>query len=468
MERLESISSDPERRDDINAWKELIEDDQLKNSEIKEMLLYRTFYFFAEKINDKHYEVNTPVVPLEALRMYADYFGWVNEEVSLTRQFGTKYVDLVFSHVYGDISDTPGEIDDKDFMPAKNVYVFPVIRLVLATVIFIYLASLYFQNSSTETNTDSIPYYSCRILFSEKGDKDDFSDCKSIAESNDDKAEMLFGLANIYSRNFETDPDAAIHWLTRAAEQLNPRAMYLLGALYGEDIEIDDEIIKSADFESARYWLEKAARAGETHAYTHLASLYVLRDRKYEDLRKSREGLILAANMEQPDAYLGMALFELSGYVSEIDYGLARRWLDLYATTSVPDGSNEAAWLLATSDNASFRDARQASDYIQLLLQDPEHPDLFMYLDTVAAVHAANGNFEDAVSFQKQAINLLQKQDDRIYEDNIEDYRRRLSAFQENKAWTEPLPGDFIQKRFASIKNRIFSRELTDIVLKTQ
>ena len=466
MQRVNDIFSDPERSNKIAVWEDLLKDNQLDNREIREILLYRTFYYFLEQLAAQSGTVSAKAITNDIVRLFADRFEWIKEEVPLTKQFGSRQINLVFSYAYGQ--------QDKSLQPANHPtpdrqdrYIYRLSRLlaVLSIIAFIVIFALEYY-SPAPVNPD-VPYYACKILFSKNAKQRNYSDCEAMAKADDDKAQLLFGLAQLYSRNFDKRPDAAIDWLTKSANQSNSKAMYILGALQGEDLVINNKILLHADFDSAKYWLDMAAHAGENYAYTHLASLYVIRKGGDGNLQRAREKLIVAANSEQPDAYFAMAIFELYGLVGKVDYETARKWLDLYARNSVPAGSNDAAWLLATSPDDNFRDAGQAAQYLGLLLKDRTDPNLYMYLDTVAAVDAANGKFDDAVDFQEQAINLLKRQDKDIYRKDVNGFQKRLSLYRNHRVWTEALPDDYVQLSFEGLKNRIFSRELTDIVLKT-
>lgn len=467
MARVDEIYSDPETRNDITVWTALLQDEHLDNHEIRENLLFRTFYYFLEKLNARGGMETTKPVSNGVVRLFADKFEWIKEEVPLTSHFGASRINYVFGYAYGE-ADEPRHSDRQAGRDRAVKYLFPVTRAIIIFSVLIFLFIFILENYTGESVNPDIPYYACKILFSKNAGRKNYNDCEAMAKAGDGKAQLLFGLAQLYSRNFEKKPGSAVDWLTRSANQSNNRAMYMLGALQGEDLKIDNRVVRQADFDSAKNWLDRAANAGEKYAYTHLASLYIIRSDNDENLRRAREKLIVAANAEQPDAYFAMALYELYGLVSRVDYDTARKWLDLYARSSVPEGSNDAAWLLATSPDSNFRDAGQAAQYIDLLLKNPGDPNLYMYLDTVAAVDAANGNFNAAVNFQQQAINTLKRQDKDVYENNIDSFQTRLAYYRNRRTWTEARPDNYIQLSFESIKNRIFSRELQDIVLKTQ
>lgn len=466
MERVDKIYSDPEQRNNIAVWDDLLKDNHLKNREIRETLLYRTFYYFLEKLNNQSSVDTSTMLKNDVVRLFADKFEWINEEASLTGHFGSRQINNIFNYAYGETVAPQHTVPHAgNTRPGK--YLFPVTRAIVFFTVLIFLIIYGLENYTGGSVKPDIPYYVCKILFSEKAKRKNYNDCEAMAKAGDDKAQLLFGLAQLYSRNFEKKPGLAIDWLTRSANQSNSRAMYMLGAMQGEDMNVENKVERRADFESAAYWLDRAANTGEKYAYTHLASLYIIRSDSYDNLRQAREKLVIAANSEQPDAYFAMALFELYGLISKVNYELARKWLDLYARNSVPDGSNDAAWLLSTSPVSNFRDAGQAAQYIEFLLKDPGDPNLYMYLDTVAAVDAANGKFKAAVDFQQQAINILKRQDKDVYRRNINDFQKRLSLYQDRRMWTEDMPDNYVQLSFEGIKNRIFSRELRDIVLKT-
>jgi len=466
MGLVDKTYNNPEQRNNISIWEELLTDKHLDDPETREILLYRTFYFFLEKLESHSQLELSPPVANAVIRLFADKFEWVNEETSLINRFGSGQINFVFRFAYGEPVE-PQHAPASDGDRRRGEYLYPLFRLLIVMTVLSLFTFYMLKNYTGGRVKSDVPYYACKILFSENAKRKDYSGCQAMAESGDDKAQLLFGLAQLYSRKFTKQPDAVFDWLSRSAEQSNSKAMYMLGALRGEDLKIDNKVLQYADFESAEYWLDRAAVAGEKYAYIHLASLYVIRSNNSEDLRLAREKLIIAANAEQADAYFAMALFELYGLSSKVDYELARKWLDLYAISSVPEGSNDAAWLLATSPDGKFRDAGQAAQYIQYLQKDTKDPNLYMYIDTVAAVDAANGKFDAAVDYQQQAINLLKRQDKDIYQGNIDSFQERLSRYKNHREWTEALPDNYITVSFEGVKNRIYSRELRDIVLKT-
>lgn len=93
------------------------------------------------------------------------------------------------------------------------------------------------------------------------------------------------------------------------------------------------------------------------------------------------------------------------------------------------------AWLYATIADENRRDGKKAKEYMDQA--DKISKDEFDYIyDTRAAVSAVNGNFKQAVEYQKKAIELLlnhvkEKSDDKSWAlEDLSNYNIRLSYYQ--------------------------------------
>jgi TPR repeat protein len=65
------------------------------------------------------------------------------------------------------------------------------------------------------------------------------------------------------------------------------------------------------------------------------------------------------------------------------------------------------AWWLATHPDENFRDGVLASELIKKVLEDDEEAERASTLDTLAAIHAENGEFNEAIKIQNKAIETL-------------------------------------------------------------
>ena len=91
-----------------------------------------------------------------------------------------------------------------------------------------------------------------------------------------------------------------------------------------------------------------------------------------------------------------------------------------------------AAWLHATCPNASVRNGSTAVEFAQKALAATKLKDAGM-LDTLAAAYAEAGQFEKAVSAEKQAISLASREDEQ------KEYQTRLKLYQEKKPYRAEL-----------------------------
>jgi serine/threonine-protein kinase len=98
-------------------------------------------------------------------------------------------------------------------------------------------------------------------------------------------------------------------------------------------------------------------------------------------------------------------------------------------------GRNNFAWLLATCPDAKYRDGQKAVQQATRAceLTDWRNP---VYLDTLAAACAEAGNFEQAVSWQTKALELLSGDEEKA------EARSRLDLYQRGQPYREPVqPG---------------------------
>jgi hypothetical protein len=97
--------------------------------------------------------------------------------------------------------------------------------------------------------------------------------------------------------------------------------------------------------------------------------------------------------------------------------------------------TNNLAWAWCTSRHADVLDPKRGHELARKLAADPDLPAGF--LDTVAACHAAVGDFKSAVDVQSDAIARLSKRGDGT-PDDTGGLADRLALYRSGKAYIEP------------------------------
>jgi len=92
-----------------------------------------------------------------------------------------------------------------------------------------------------------------------------------------------------------------------------------------------------------------------------------------------------------------------------------------------PKAYNSLAWLFATAEEKKVRDGNRAVELARKAceLSDWKHP---RYLDTLAAACARDGQFEEAVKWQRKALVSNDHDDEKTFQE-------RLKLYKERKPW---------------------------------
>ena len=152
---------------------------------------------------------------------------------------------------------------------------------------------------------------------------------------------------------------------------------------------------------SAREWLGKAADAGNARARNELGTvLYYNRDGRGRD------------------AQAGMARIE----------GAAELGLD--------QAMNNLAWMLCTTDTVALRDGQRGLGVAKLLNKEVAG-DVPAWIDTLAACHAATGDFDQAARLEQQMVDTLTE----VQADNrdIPYFTARAQQYRDGKPFIETI-----------------------------
>ncbi len=119
-----------------------------------------------------------------------------------------------------------------------------------------------------------------------------------------------------------------------------------------------------------------------------------------------------------------------SGLDVRVDQRLAARLLRAAIDSKDPGIINNYAWLLSTSIEADIRDGAAAVALMETMLAENERNGA--WVDTLAAAYAESGDFETALHFQEEALELFAS-DHPSYDGVLE----RLGLYAEGKTWRE-------------------------------
>ena len=105
------------------------------------------------------------------------------------------------------------------------------------------------------------------------------------------------------------------------------------------------------------------------------------------------------------------------------DVAQALYWYGRAAVQDNADALNSVAWAYATSPDPAIRNPAAALEYARKAVSlGKDHPDP-NHLDTLAEAYYANGQHEDAVKTEQQAIALAPSEDRTVFQKNLERYQ---------------------------------------------
>jgi TPR repeat protein len=204
---------------------------------------------------------------------------------------------------------------------------------------------------------------------------------RKAADQGDAGAQSDLGWLYSNGRGVETDYVEAARWYLRSAEQGNSAAQHWLGHLYLNGRGVDQ------DEAEAFKWFRQAAEQGNVAAQGDLGRLYAV-----------------GRGVEQNSVE-------------------AIRWHRKAAEAGNPTVQNDFAWMLATSGNSTLRNSALALEFAEKAVAATRRSNA-SFLDTLAAAHAEAGDFEQAVTIQKEAIALLSDANSK------QDYTSRLRLYE--------------------------------------
>jgi tetratricopeptide (TPR) repeat protein len=197
------------------------------------------------------------------------------------------------------------------------------------------------------------------------------------ANAGSSLAQYRLGLMYASGKGVPQNDIEALKWFRKAAEQNHRAAQNSLGSAYFHGRGVPEDEVEAVK------WYRKSAEQGSTVGQIHLAQMFA------------------------------------SGRGVEKNETEAAKWFQKATANGDADALNELAWHLATSRDGKSRDGTNAVNYAEKAVSATGRTNTAC-LDTLAAAHAETGQFEKAISIEKEAISVLRSNENRsIYEANL-------------------------------------------------
>ena len=225
--------------------------------------------------------------------------------------------------------------------------------------------------------------------------------------------DAMYALAVLYlNEQFGKDNIAAgVPLLKRAAALKHSDSLTYLGHLYSQGLHV------KADQDKAVANFVQAGELGNPRASYAYARLLMSQTSNVEPDLRIFNWLETLADADETEAMVHLGNLNARGIGTRINAGRALRWYKAAIKANPEDGNvvNEIAWTVTVSDIKGLNQPRYARTVMDALMEkDEEARQRPEYLDTWAAIHAANGEFDRAVELQQEALSRAkaEKRDD--------------------------------------------------------
>jgi TPR repeat protein len=257
--------------------------------------------------------------------------------------------------------------------------------------------------------------------------EEDARELEKSATQGDAHAQSNLGSLYARGAGVPRDYQKAAEWYQKAADQGNPAGQLGLALLYSGGKGV------SRDYRKAAELYQKAADQGNAYAQVNLGWLYHEGKGVPQDYRKAVELFQKASDQGYAvgQAYLASSYADGKGVPR--DY---RKAIELFHKAldqgPSPNVLNDFAWFLATCPDAAQRNGKQAVEYATQACELTEWKSA-NFIGTLAAAYAEIGDFDIAIKYQKQAMDIP----DMDYSDR-QQMERSIELYGHRKPYREP------------------------------
>jgi len=251
------------------------------------------------------------------------------------------------------------------------------------------------------------------------------------AEKSNPEAMRIVGLMNMRGEGTQSNFAVGLRWLESAYKASDPMAAYFIGLMYEDGQGVDK------DLKVAFSWYKKGADRADDWSQYALGNLYQFGyEEDQVDMKKAAKWYLLSAKLGNKFAQYQAGRLYTHGLGVDEDIPRAMRWYRQAASQGVWLARNNLAWLLSTNSNDEIRNGKEAIQLLEGLEdQNLNKDEKATSLDTLAAAYAETGRFEDAVSAQQRALNVVLE----MNSDNerVNGFKKRIEIYRNGNAWRE-------------------------------
>ena len=248
--------------------------------------------------------------------------------------------------------------------------------------------------------------------------------------------EAMYAMASLYLGDHfgAENSDSGIALLQQAAALEHRDAALYLAHLHAAGELVD------RDAERAKHYYRQAAGAGDARAIRAYARFLADKDTALAFDPDALTWLTEQARADDGEAMVLLGNLHATGKGVPQNFRRALRWYR--AAVKKSDAAahivNEVAWTLTVTHEERLRAPRYALQIMDRIMTGNEdaarNP---AYLDTWAAAHAANGQFDRAVEIQTQALAAAREQE---HQDVITELETHLEKFRAGDIVIDPIP----------------------------
>lgn len=294
------------------------------------------------------------------------------------------------------------------------------------------------------------------------------------AEGGDAEAQFQLGIRLAIGEGVRKNSNEGVKWLEKAADGGHAKAMHALGALYEEGQGVDQSFEKAAvwygkaaekDLPDAQFSLsmlyqngrgvkkdpvkateltQKAAEGGFSPAQAFYASKLVNGDGVTKNPAKGALWFLKAAKQDHPFAQRQLAYLYYTGNGVPVDYERCLAWYRRAASVSGdPWAKNDLAWFLSTCPEKKYHRGEEAAEIAKdaiMSLEMQTGEQRHEIIDTMAAALARNGQFSEAMVWQKRSLKLLEEDKNIDTEERgklKKEFEDRLKLYQADQAYAD-------------------------------